>query len=116
MKQIISYMLFFSLAPAFIGFAQVKVSLDLRQQPANEVFRLIEQQSGYIIYCVPAETDWLLLTVQCTDETPEVALLQALEGTSLQVSVFEDQYIFILKDRKLNTLIPEDYFTRRIQR
>ena len=116
MKRIISYCLLYYWATAFTGFAQQKVSLDMRQQPANEVFRLIEQQSGYTIYCTPAETDSLLLSVQCTDETPETALLQALAGTPFQVSVFEEQYIFILKDRKLTTLLPEDYFTLRTRR
>ena len=113
MKRIISHIMLFLGATVFIAFAQEKVTLDLRLQPANEVFRLIEQQSGYTIFCIPSETDSLLLTVQCMDKTPEDALLQALEGTPFQVSVFESQYIFILKDRKLNTLIPEDYFRQR---
>ena len=93
--------------------AQQKVTLDVRQQPAHEIFRLIELQSGTIIYCYPAETDSLLLTVRCVDATPEAALRQAFEGTSFQVSVFRDKYIFILKDRILNARIPEDFFKRR---
>ena len=113
MKRKTNYIVLLLAATASVCFAQHTVTLDVNRQPANEVFRLIEQQSGYTIYCNPAETDSLLLTVRCVDETPEAALLQALEGTPFQVSVFEDQYIFILQDRKLNTLIPEDYFRVR---
>ena len=93
--------------------AQQSVTLDLRQQPAHEVFSRIEQQSGYAVYCDPAETDSLLLTVQCTNATPEAALQQALEGTRFRIFVYEDQYIFVLKDKIINTQIPEDYFVTR---
>jgi len=93
--------------------AQEKVTLDVMRQPANEVFRAIEQQSSYIIYCDPLATDSLLLTVQCIDETPEIALSQAFEGTPFQVSAYKERYIFILKDRKLNTLMLDDYFRLR---
>ena len=96
--------------------AQQKVTLDLVQQPASEIFSSIVRQSGFAVYYNPSETDSLLLTVQCKDCTPETALLQALEGTSLHVSVFEDKYIFILKDKQLTTQLPEDYFAIRTRR
>ena len=114
MKQYkISYIILFLTVTTFVCPGQNKVTLDVNHQPASDVFRLIEQQSGITIYCNPLETDSLLLTVRCIDETAETALIQALEGTPFQVSVFEDNYIFILKDRKLNTLIPEEYFKIR---
>ena len=96
--------------------AQQKVTLDAVQRPASEIFGSIARQSGYTVYYNPAETDSLLLTVQCTDYTPETALQQALEGTPFHVSVFENKYIFILKDRQLTTQLPEDYFTVRTRR
>ena len=93
--------------------AQEKVTMDVDRQPANDVFRLIEQQTGYTIYCILSETDSLLLTIQCENETPESALKKALEGTSFVVSVYEDNYIFVLKDKQINTQLPDDYFTVR---
>ena len=93
-----------------VCFAQEKVTLNFDWQPANEIFRSIEQQSGCVIFCNPMETDSLLLTVRCVNETPEVALQQAFEGTPFHISIFEGNYIFILKDRILNTDIPKDYF------
>ena len=118
MKQhIISYLIVLLSATASICPAQVndkatqKVTMDFVQRPAHEVFRSIAQQSGYAVYCNPSETDSLLLTIRCTDCMPETALNQALEGTSFHVSVFNDKYIFILKNRQLTTQLPEDYFT-----
>jgi hypothetical protein len=102
-------------ATTSVCLAQQKVTLDFIQQPAHEIFRSIEQQSGYIIYYIPSETDSLLLTVQCENETSGTALKQAFEGTSFRVSVFEDKYIFVLKDKQLNVQLPEDYFTVRFR-
>ena len=122
MKQyIISYFFIFFLTTGVICQAQEdkaasKVSPDFVEQPAHEVFRSIAWQTGYVVYYNPSETDSLLLTVQCTDCTPETALKQAFEGTPFHVSVFEDKYIFILKDKQLNTLLPEDYFAVRVRR
>jgi len=113
MKRSISHIILLLVATTSVCLAQNKVTLDVNSQPAHEVFRLVEQQSGTTIYCNPLETDSLLLTISCVDETAKAALTQALEGTPFEVSVFEDNYIFILKDRKLNTLIPEDYFKVR---
>jgi len=93
--------------------AQERVTLNFVQQPAREIFRSVAQQSGYTVYYNPAETDSLLLTIHCEGFTPEAALNQALQGTSLQVSVFQDKYIFILKDKQLNTFLPEDFFAVR---
>ena len=97
------------------GKGAAKVTLNFIQQPASEIFGSIARQSGYTVYYNPLETDSLLLTVQCTDLTPESALNQAFEGTPFNFSVF-DKYIFILKDRQLYTHLPEDYFTLRTRR
>ena len=90
--------------------ASPTVSLNLVRQPVRVLFQRIEQQTGYTIFCNPSETDSLLLTIQCTNAIPEVALKQAFEGTPFQVSIFEKQYIFILKDKTVNTQLPENYF------
>jgi hypothetical protein len=95
---------------ASICIAQETVTLNFDRQPAHEIFQSIARQSGYTVYYNPSEIDSLLLTIQCEGISPEAALNQALEGTSFQVSVFQDQYIFILKDKQLNTYLPEDFF------
>ena len=105
--------LFFAIASTGRAQAQGNVTLDFTAQPAGDIFRSVTQQSGYAVYYNPFETDSLLLTIQCKDLTPEEALNRALEGTAFQVSVFRDQYIFILKDKHLNTFLPEDFFTVR---
>jgi hypothetical protein len=101
----VTLLLFLSVA----GQAQRRVSLDLHQAPAEELFRQIEHQSGYRIYA-PAETDTLRFTLRCTQELPATALQKAFEGTSFRVSTYRDQYLFVLKDKELITLLAEDYF------
>ncbi len=111
-----SYILTVSLlSVASLCLAQERIKLDFDQQPAYEIFRSIARQSGCTIYYNPSETDSLLLSIQYEGISPETALRQALKETPLQVSVFKDNYIFILKDRQLNTFLPEDFFTVRTQ-
>lgn len=99
---------------AIAGFAQQKITLSLDQVTAEELFRQIEGQSGYKIYCNPADMDSLLFSVACVDELPQLALEKAFEGTPFQVSVYEDRnLLFVLKDRSLVTGISEDYFYQR---
>jgi hypothetical protein len=106
MKKILTTLFLLS---AYIVQAQERISLDLYQAPAEELFRRIEQQSGYRIYAT-AGTDTLRLTVRCTDELPGVVLQKAFGETPFRVSVYRDQYIFVLKDKELTTLLPDDYF------
>ena len=98
---------------ASVCFGQEKVTLNFVESPAAEIFRSLTQQSGYTVYYNPVETDSLLLTIQCDGLSVETALNMALEGTDFQISVFKDKYIFVLKDKHLNTYLPEDFFTVR---
>jgi len=115
MKQCVirHIIVFFATAITSVCMAQEKVTLDFVRQSAREIFGSISQQSGYTVYYNPSETDSLLLSIQCVDYTPETALKQALEGTTFHVSVFEDKYLFVLKDKPVITQLPEDYFTVR---
>lgn len=110
MKKRKYYLMFSLLAVVIVGFAQNRVSLDLTNVVPEEVFRQVEQQSGYKIYCDMSQMDSLLLSIQCRDELPEVALQKAFEETPFQVSVYEDKFLFVLKDRKITTEISDDYF------
>lgn len=99
---------------ALVSFAQEKVSLQLEQVGAEELFRQIEQQSGYTIFCNPAEIDSLVLSVNCVNEEAPEALVKALEGTSFRVSAYEGRkQIFVLRERTLLTTLSDDYFYER---
>ncbi|MDL2277679.1 TonB-dependent receptor [Parabacteroides sp. OttesenSCG-928-G07] len=96
------------------GSAQNRVSLNLTDRPAEEVFRQIESLSGYHIFCDPAEIAGLSLTITCQDLSAEEALKQALEGTALLVSVFEDRYLFVSRGKQLLTEISADYSAQQM--
>jgi len=58
--------------------------------------------------------DSLLVSVQCADELPKVALEKALEGSPFLVSEYEKrQLFFVLKNRQLITELSDDYFHQR---
>lgn len=109
------YILFFLLLMNLHTVAQKRISLDLDNRPAKEVFSQIAAQSGCFIFYIPSETDSLLITLHCKDELPAVALQQALQSTSFQLSIFENKYLFVLKGKRILTELPDDYFQRRNQ-
>jgi len=104
--------LFLLLAVVCTGYAQNSVTLNVLNVPANDVFRMIETQSGYTIFCNPADIDSLFLSVHCQNVPPEEALAQALKETPLQISSFE-KYLFILKDQVITTSITSNFFENR---
>lgn len=114
-KQRINWVLLL-LVLAFTVSGQKKVTLNLNQVSPNELFRQVEQQTGLAIFCNPADLDSLQLSVRCVDEPAEEALRQAFEGTGFYVSAFEDEYLFVLKDKMLVTDISDDYFKQITQR
>ena len=91
-------------------FSQQNVSIHAEKQPAAEVFRQIAAQSGLTVYYNPADVDSLIVTLACTDLLPAEATQQALEGSHLQVLAFADKYLFVLKDKKLITSLPDNFF------
>lgn len=91
-------------------FSQQNVSIHAEKQPAAEVFRQIATQSGLIIYYNPANVDSLIVTLSCTDTQPIEAMQQILEGSHLQVFPFDNKYLFVLKDQKLITSLPDNFF------
>jgi Outer membrane receptor proteins, mostly Fe transport len=97
------------LAAVYISNAQKTVTLNVHNVPANDIFRMIESQSEYTIFCNPKDIDTLFLSVQCQNVLPEVALIQALGGTPLKVSTYE-KYLFVLKDQIIATSITSDFF------
>lgn len=93
--------------------AQQNISIDLREQPIDQLFLEIEKQTPYRIFCNPEETDSLIITIQAVQEKPLEILEKALQPTGLTLSVF-NEHIFILKERILLTSLPEGYFDRTI--
>ncbi|MCD7849872.1 MAG: hypothetical protein LUH63_09105 [Parabacteroides sp.] len=92
------------------AFSQQKVSIHAENQPATEVFRQIAKQSGLTIYYNPADVDSLIVTLECMDMQAGEALQKAVESNQLQVFTFADKYLFVLKDKKLITSLPDDFF------
>ena len=103
------------LAAVYISNAQKTVTLNVHNVPANDIFRMIESQSEYTIFCNPKDIDSLFLSVQCQNVLPDVALIQALGGTPLKVSSFE-KYLFVLKDQIIETSITSDFFESTTRR
>ena len=102
--------LFFLFITIYTGNAQKTITLNIQNVPANDLFRMIESQSGLTIFCNPADISSLFLSVQCQDVLPEEALAQALNGTSLRVSSFEDRYLFVHKGQAITASIANSFF------
>lgn len=109
-------LLFGLLAVVAAGFAQNRVTLDIKNASPEEVFHQIERQSGYRIYCDMAGMDSLLLSVQCLEEPADAALQKAFEDTPYQISAYEDKFLFVLKNRQIMTEISDDYFEQTPQK
>ena len=103
------------LAAVYTANAQKSVTLNVHNVAANDIFRMIESQSEYTIFCNPKDIDTLFLSVQCQNVLPEVALMQALGGTPLKVSAYE-KYLFILKNQVIATSITGDFFENTTRR
>lgn len=97
------------------AFSQQKVSIHAEKQPATEVFRQIAKQSGLTIYYNPADVDSLIVTLECADMQAGEALQKAVKSNQLQVFTFADKYLFVLKDKKLITSLPDDFFESAVQ-
>ncbi|MDL2264857.1 TonB-dependent receptor [Parabacteroides sp. OttesenSCG-928-G07] len=91
-------------------FAQQKVTVRMEQQLLTDLFEVIEQQTNYRIYSLPADTDSLRISVNVVDEEVLTVLQQALERTSLKVSQYANS--FFITDSELITSLPEGYFDR----
>ena len=112
MKKQIVYILIGLIALCGQVYSQQHVSIHVQKQPAMEVFREIQKQSGMTIYCNPADVDSLSVTLDCTNLPAVEAILQAVKEPQLQVFQFSDKYLFILKDKKLITALPDDFFEK----
>ncbi len=89
--------------------AQQKISVDLNQQPIITLFDLIKSQTNYEVYYIPREIDSLIVSVHEINGDPIKILQQAIQDTSFQVTEY-DSSIFILKDKRLITALPEDFY------
>ena len=110
----ILYLLTLLLVSVYMGNAQTVITLNLRDASANDLFRAIESQSGYTVFCNPTDVDSLFFSVQCSNVSAEEALTQALKETSLKASYYDGKYIFILNDRSIATSMSDDFFENTI--
>lgn len=104
------YMIIILTICCFPVFSQQKVSIHAESQPATEVFRQIAAQSGLTIYYNPADVDSLVVTIDCTNIPAIEAVQKITNSAHLQTVDFADKYLFILKDKKLITSLPDNFF------
>lgn len=110
-RYLLLFILTYSLPLALSG--QEKVKVQLNSRPASELFDIIEQQTGYHIYCLPENSDSLLVTVDVIDAEPLSVIEKALQGTSLKISLYK-HFLFITDDLQLQTVFPDGYFKEEI--
>ena len=110
MKKILSPLLILMFS-VLSGFAQQRVSVRLDGRPMSELFEAIEKQSNYRIYCAPEVSDSLIVSINETNAEPLALLRQALQRTSFQASVFQNN-VYIIEDRTLITTLPESFYRR----
>jgi outer membrane receptor for ferrienterochelin and colicin len=102
--------LLFLLLPLAAAYGQQQVSIHLEQQPATELFRLIEQQTQGRVFCLPHQADSLRVSLHTEGEAPLAALRKALEGTGLKVAQYENDFL-ITREAELMTALPQGYFS-----
>lgn len=112
MKKTIAHLIIGLIFCSSYALSQQSISLHARQQPVEEVFRQIAKQCGRVIYYNPADVDSLLVTIDCANLAPVEALQQVVKERQLQVFAFSDKYLFVLKDKKIITELPDDYFEK----
>jgi hypothetical protein len=89
--------------------AQEKVTLRLENVSAETLFREIERLTPYRIYCRPADTAPVTVSVESVDEQAGEVLRKALRPAGLKVSAFGNA-LFVVKDGELITSLPPDYY------
>ncbi|WP_183307164.1 TonB-dependent receptor [Dysgonomonas hofstadii] len=104
-----NYIIIAFLMLALPVFSQQKIDMDLKDQPVLELLKKIEAASPYQIFCVPSEMDSVKVSVTYRQEDPLTILQAAFANTPYQISKYEN-YIFILKNKKLMTYLPENMF------
>ena len=93
--------------------AQQKISVHFEKRFIVELFDNIEQQTRSKIYFHTENKDSLFVTVSMTNEEPLTILEEALKGTNLKVSQYENIF-FITDNMKILTSLPENYFSNTV--
>ncbi|MDR1780967.1 MAG: TonB-dependent receptor [Tannerella sp.] len=99
------------LALSHAAYAQERVSIVLERQPAEELFRAIEEQTSYRVFCLPQYADTLTVTVTANAEEPVALLRRAVAAASLYVAQYRDE-LFVTPFAALVTSLPDGYFNR----
>ena len=111
MKKFLSILLVLAFSGIY-GFAQQRVTVNLNNQPAANLFEAIEKQTGYRIYCTSEVSDSLVITVNETNAEPLALIRRTLQNTAFQLSVFQND-IYIIKDKTLITTLPESFYRKQ---
>lgn len=105
--------LFFS---SFSAHSQQTLTLRMDNRPAAEVFEAVEKQTGCRIFCRPADTDSLRISLQADRQPIDEVLKKALASTHLKISIFRNKYIFILPEKELYFALAGHIFQLRSDR
>ena len=100
-------LIFFALS----GFAQQRVTVHLSDKNMGELFKTIENQTNYRIYCTPEVSDSLIISVNETNVDPLALIRRLLQNTNFQLSVFRNA-VYIINNRTLITSLPESFYRR----
>ncbi len=110
-KGLKNHMRRFSLAAAMTVFAalssygQKLIDANMDWRPAEELFRLVENESGCRIFAPQGEIDSVRITVHAAQTPPAEVLRKAFSGTPYEVSAYGNS-IFVVKGRRLMTELP----------
>lgn len=96
----ILYLIILTLSSSLLAYSQQKITVDLAQQPVLELFKEIEKQTDYKIYCISSEVDTIFVTIKCYEEEPFPVLQKVFLNTDIRVSEFQNTF-FVLKDKSL---------------
>ncbi len=85
-------------------------TVDLTGAAFNDLVKTIEDQTSFHFYYSPAETDSLIINIKLRNATLSRILDQALSGTDLHYSLFENN-VYITKGRMILTQLPANFFS-----
>lgn len=95
---------------SFSARSQQILTLRMENRPAAEVFEAVERQTGYRIFCRPADTDSLYISLDADRQPVGEALARALASTPLKITLFREKYIFVLPEKELYLPLAGDLF------
>lgn len=83
---------------------------EFQNVPLSSLLRTIEQQTGYRTYYRTGWIDSIFVNVDAQSMPVDRLLEEALAGTALNFAIDHNKNIFISKERRITTTLPDDFF------